>query len=143
MNPPITKIRPGHETDPTLSTWSWTRRVGFGNKRTRCTKQVRKGPTRDASQQRIYQPSENCRDAAAQPDRFELDVNATIFFFQTPVAVESPEIADAFHFCERFKKGGCQLLIERRFCCVYCKEGFQIRNGGLVLRIKVLRVVPL
>src|SRR5208282_27232 len=65
-------------------------RVGDGS--TCSAEQARKGSTRDASQQRVYQPADNGGYCAAQPDRFELHVNALIVFFEPPVGVKAPEI---------------------------------------------------
>jgi hypothetical protein len=64
---------------------------------------LEKSSTRDASQQWVYQPADNGGHRAAQPDRFDLHVNAAIFLFEPPTGsggwrlmqrkcVESPTI---------------------------------------------------
>ncbi len=59
-------------------------RVGRLQAGTCSAEQARKSSTRDASQQWVYQPADNGGHRAAQPDRFDLHVNAAIFLFEPP-----------------------------------------------------------
>src|SRR5665213_816828 len=59
---------------------------------------VREYITRQAFNQWIYDPCQEDRNRARQRDRFVLQVDATVFLLQAPVAVEAPHVTVVARF---------------------------------------------